>query len=78
VAHKKVDHINLAPTTCIPHTHTENFYYISTVGETLSKLLFNMSTFTAITEATRFRNCSKKSVRCKHVHLWHHDITKNI
>jgi len=40
-----VDHLISLPTTyTVYHTETENFYNLSTVPETLIKLLINMST----------------------------------
>jgi len=51
VAPKKVDHFISLPQR-VYHTHTENFYNISTVPKTLTK----MFSFVPITEASRIRN----------------------
>ena len=71
VAHKEVDHFIPLPTTCIPHTLTENFYNISTVPKTLIKM-FTLCCNNWGHSFAKLIAQSIISIRHKHVYLWHH------
>jgi len=78
VAHKKWT-ILFCCLQRIYHKHTENFCNISTVPKTLIEMLFNMSTLCCNNwtqqSFLKLSDCSirMKSVRRKHVYLWHRE-----
>ena len=76
VVHKLVDHFILLPTTCISHLRWKFHLTCLQYLKYSSKCCSVCPPFAAITEAIRCRNCPVagwvKSIRNKHVYLWHH------
>ena len=78
VAHKKWT-ISFRCLQRVCHAHTENFFNMPTIPKTLIKMLFNTFTLRCSNWSKSFPKLSNrlinqiKSIRRKHVYLWHHE-----